>query len=77
MHAAAMAEDPSVFDYDGVYDSMQVIAAPCQPDVNACRRGHCNEQAMPTDHWLNMWNNIGDEGSTCCSGAQKPQQQIH
>ncbi len=23
MHAAALAEDPSVFDYDGVYDTMQ------------------------------------------------------
>ena len=23
MHAAALAEDASVFDYDGVYDSMQ------------------------------------------------------
>jgi coiled-coil domain-containing protein 55 len=27
LHAAALAEDPSVFDYDGVYDSMQQAKA--------------------------------------------------
>ncbi len=26
LHAAALAEDASVFDYDGVYDSMQASA---------------------------------------------------
>ena len=27
--AAALAEDATVFDYDGVYDAMQVAPAPC------------------------------------------------
>ncbi len=27
MHAAALSEDPSVFDYDGIYDTMQETKA--------------------------------------------------
>ena len=52
MHAAALAEDPTAFDYDGVYDDMKVRARPRRGRARGAGRGRCLDVRPLRGTWL-------------------------